>query len=511
MRSVAVFVALLGVVALAAAQCADQGVIPLTMFRDRLPNHNIINIPEDRHVTIELKAFRHRLHKDLPQTTMMYGYAVAGQKPSYPGPAFNVWKNQPLWVTFVNKLPSTHLLNPSVVPKVSTHLHGGRIAPEDDGFPVDAYGPGENKTHYYPNTQKAAFLWYHDHAILITKINVYAGLAGGYLLRDSDEAKLNLPSGPYEMILVFQEKILDANAQLSYQPWNSAIQNYMVVNGKIWPFADVEPRKYRIRLLNGNDVRFLLLSLSEINYFDVIATEQGFLASPVRVLDLEIAPGERYDIIVDFSNFAGKNITLRNSGPDHKSYGPTPRRPSYCADSILMQFRVKNMAPVNVEIPTVLSDYVPNISPSTSVMNRTITLDTIYNPPGVVPPEYFVIQKKAFDEPVEEFVTAGTTEIWEVINLTNEDHPFHIHLVHFQVLSRTRTILDTDGTVYEHTLTPYPEEFGGWKDTAITPAATTTKLLVVFPPGFHGTYVYHCHMLLHEDHDMMRPFTVVLP
>ena len=204
------------------------------------------------------------------------------------------------------------------------HVHGAKVRPENDGYPEDWYTPGKSATYHYPNDQEAAMLWYHDHAMGINRLNIYAGLMGVFFVRDTAEDALNLPRGSYEIPLVLCDRFLRKDGQLHYPasdkpdaPWVPEVfGDVMLVNGKAFPYLEVEPRKYRFRVLNASNGRFYTMSLSNAREFHQIGTDQGLLPAPVLLKTLILAPGERADLIVDFRDHAGEQIVLRNEAFD---------------------------------------------------------------------------------------------------------------------------------------------------------------------------------------------------
>jgi len=251
---------------------------------------------------------------------------------------------------------------PSSAVRTVTHLHGARTRSADDGLPERWVKAGKAATYHYSNHQAAATLWYHDHALGITRLNNYAGLSGFYLLRDEQEKKLNLPSAAYEICLMVQDRILDEKAQLVYRAtqddgtplppgtWGPAFfGNLPVVNGAIYHYLDVEPRLYRLRVLNASNSRFfnLYFNLANTPYeipslvsFDQIGSDGGFLPRSVKMQKLLLAPAERADLLIDFSSEKGKTLTLSN---DAMSPYPGWQVPGqlYAPLNELMQFRVR--------------------------------------------------------------------------------------------------------------------------------------------------------------------------
>jgi spore coat protein A len=478
---------------------------------------------------------RHAMHSQLPPTT------VWGYEGQYPGPLFDVTRGRPIVVDWENHLPQRHLfrIDPHIhgamppVPAVRTvpHLHGSRTTSESDGLPEKWFTPGSSARYHYPNSQPAATLWYHDHAVGITRLNVYAGLSGFYFLRDDPERSMHLPSGDYEIPLVLHDRTLDDEAQLVYAPtWEDGhsppagiwapefFGDLPVVNGAIYPYLELEPRPYRLRVLNGTNSRFLRLyfnlaksptDIPALVSFHQIGTDGGFLQQPVPLSRLLLGPAERADLIVDFSGLAGRTVTLSNDAPSPY--------PGWAEMNSLhkklyewMQFRVTRPLSGNgrsFSLPRPIA--FTGLDEARSVATRNFILSETMDSQGHSLGVH--INHLGYDDPVTEFVKLGSTEKWRFINTTDDAHPMHLHLVQFQILERqgfstealTRGTLELVGTARP----PQPNE-AGWKDTAVVSPGDVLTILVQFE-GYTGRYVYHCHMLEHEDNDMMRPYVVI--
>jgi spore coat protein A, manganese oxidase len=382
------------------------------------------------------------------------------------------------------------------------HLHGGRSPPESDGYHEDWYVPGQSRSYYYPNAQDAALLWYHDHAMGINRLNIYAGMFGLHVIRDDAEEALKLPSGKYEMPLILCDRDLRRDAQLSYpvspdpeHPWVPEVFGELhLVNGKIFPFLEVEARKYRFRVLNGANGRFYRLSLSEGAQIQQIGSDQGLLPAPIALRYVQLAPGERADIVVDFSQHRGAKLLLMSDTLE------------------LLQFRVGSASvPDSSELPAQLRA-VTRIDESSAVRTRRLTLDEQMN--MVAESRGMLLNNTPWHAPITEKPELGSTEIWELVNLTDDVHPIHLHMVRFQILDRRK--FDsfqymTQGTLrfVDAASAPEPNELG-WKDTARVNSKTVTRIIVPFV-GYPGRFVWHCHILEHEDNEMMRPYEIVRP
>jgi spore coat protein A len=512
----------------------------LQKFLDPLPIPEVLR-PSGRFrgsplYDIPMTQFRQRLHSQLP-ATKLWGY-----KGVFPGPTLEVRRNEAVWVRWINDLPRHHLLNIDTKihgahdpanPDVRTvvHLHGGHVPSRSDGYPEAWFTPGNSDLYYYPNRQPPTTLWYHDHALGITRLNVYAGLAGLYLIRDEPEEKLNLPRGPHEIPLVIQDRRFTEDGQLQYpHHWMPMFfGNTALVNGRIWPFLEVEPRKYRFRFLNASNSRFYNLKL--VGYHDKagaidlnlpgpafyqIGSDGGFLPSPVLLNDpgnigsprLLLAPAERADVVIDFARYAGKSLALHNNARAPFRGLDVPLRDEAPLSQIML-FRIKP-GPVSdaSSLPSRLRP-VPRLKPETAVLQRDLVLCEVLNEKGN--PVKLLLNGNGWAVKPTETPILGTTEIWNLINLTGDVHPIHLHSVRFQVLNCQQ--FDVAGYKEKKKLvfTSAPKQSClnqvGWKDTVSVNPGEVTRIIARFS-GYSGLFVWHCHILEHEDNDMMRPLEV---
>jgi spore coat protein A len=427
-----------------------------------------------------------------------------------PGPTIEVRSCKEILLECPNQLPTKHFLpidhklmgaEPDK-PEVRTvvHLHGAKAPAVSDGYPENWYTPGQSAVYHYPNNQEAALLWYHDHAMGINRLNVMAGMLGLYIVRDDYERSLNLPSGPQEIPLVLTDRTFREDGQLYYpvsqRPGGVWVSEFfgdtVLLNGKILPYLEVAPQSYRFRILNASNGRFYRLSVSNGAGMLQIGTDQGFLSCPVAVKRLTLAPGERADIVMDFSKHAGERVLLSN---DNRQ---------------IMQIRVAGERVASGWVLPANFRDVPKMTPSQAVKTRSLTLDeidTTLNDPMV-----HLLDGKRWHDPISEKPVLGTTEIWEFINTTDDTHPIHLHLVRFQILNRQP--FDVPAFVYDKKLiytapASSPEENeAGWKDTVRASPGAVTRIIVKFE-GYAGRYVWHCHILEHEDNEMMRPYEIV--
>jgi len=457
-----------------------------------------------RSLTLTMQEIHAKVHRDVPPTRMWsYG-------PDALAPLIDARAGEPLQVRWVNNLPAKHFLPidhslhgcGADVPEVRAiaHLHGAKVPSADDGYPEDWFVPGKSRTCTYPLQQEAATLWFHDHAMGINRLNTYAGLFGMFLLRDSVEDSLQLPSGKYEIPLLFYDRDFGADGQLFYDvsgdPANPWIPEFsadgILINGKIRPFVEVEPLLYRFRMVNVANSRFFNLSLSNGQPLVQIGSDQGFLASPVEMHRLVLGCAERADILIDFTQSAGQTLHLRTGAFD------------------ILEFRVgKQGSGRGASIPKALRP-IQRIPESAAVKTRTITLHEYQD--SAARPMVMLLNRKHWHEPVTETPKLNSTEIWEFVNLTEDTHPMHLHLVRFQILDR-RPFETTDYLINKklrftgEAALPEAHELG-WKDTVQCPSGNITRIIVRFE-GYAGKYLYHCHILEHEANDMMRPFEVI--
>ena len=399
-----------------------------------------------------------QLHPDLPPTPVWAyddGSGLAGQAGSF-GMAVVAQSGTPLQVSFTHDLPGTY---PERIPvdtrltplgnqvRLMTHLHGGFVAADSDGNPAvtpDGFGPGETQTVLYTNQKPqmpASLLWFHDHGLGATRLNVFAGLAAAYILRDEFDTgeepnPIGIPGGAYDIPLVVQDRQFNEDGTFLYPtsdiPGVTWIAEYfgdvMLVNGKVWPFLEVEPRMYRFRVLNGCNARILNLDIGGPRLWQ-IGAEGGMWDQPMPVKELVLAPAERADLLVDFAKFAGQTLMVKNHKLHKPASTPAPQLEQ------VMQIRVGTTVsqPGPSTIPASLPGRRADLSDP--VTTRFITLNEI-DPDEAT--WFLNLNGVHFDEgPVTEAPKVGTVEDWVYINLTPDTHPMHTHLVTFQVVGRT--------------------------------------------------------------------------
>ncbi|UVE96926.1 multicopper oxidase domain-containing protein [Dietzia sp. B32] len=583
----------------------------LEPYVDDLPRPEVLR---GENLGLTARTGRHRFHRDLP-ATLTLGYGAAG----YLGPLIEARAGVRTTLTYRNEISahphaadidtSLHGLSESVRTRVPTslHLHGGVTEPASDGHPEQMSLPGQGHVHRFDNRQEAAGLWYHDHAMAITRLNVYGGLAGGYLLRDRFDTgrpdnPLGLPAGEFEIPLVLQEKIVrpDGAASMRSTPivpaglWEGgAVGDVGLVNGVIWPDAEVARGLYRLRMVNAASFSNWMLHLSRPLAMWVIGMEGGLLPAPARVDHFRLGPGERADVLVDFSTLApGETVELLNS----EEAAPQAAQIGAVKLGSLMRFRATNARGHTGPVPTTLRGG-PGQPPALAPITRAPAVRNVsLSQPGDIriPPSMMSLNNLRWSSEQIELPRQGSVEMWNIVNATPDPHPIHIHLVHFRVLSRQAidTIAmclrqpqpptgikwtpDPDPYVVGPVRAPEPWETG-MKDTVIADPNSVTRVLVHFPTadelgfdpdatfsaavsigghaggghgtagheaGGHGTahapgagpridrlggdyigsvappaahhrpdtlqgYVWHCHILDHEDHDMMLRYRTV--
>jgi FtsP/CotA-like multicopper oxidase with cupredoxin domain len=464
------------------------------------------------HYEIAMTELEQQLHRDLPPTTV---WAYGG---SYPGPTVEAWRGEPVTVDWINdlrgpdgELREEHLLpvdtclhGPDMwgpVARTVVHLHGGHVPADSDGHPDDAFLPGESLLYTYPNNQLPGTLWYHDHALGLTRLNVYLGLAGFYLLRDEVEAALGLPSGVYEVAMAIQDRSFHPDGSFAYpELWQEDFfGDRMLVNGKVWPYLDVARGKYRFRLLNGSNSRTLTLALSDGSSIHLIGVEGGLLPAPVALAEVTLGPGERADVVVDFADHpAGTRLELVNGAPaGHQGRSADLPR--------VLELRVLDEVGHTAPLPPDLRP-LEVLQEEDAVVTRTLEL---FKVPDDCTGSRWTIDGLGWHDITEE-PRLGDTEIWSFVNRSGMMHPMHLHLVMFQVLDRQPFEL-VDGEVVP-TGPPYPPgpEERGWKDTVRALPWEITRVIARFE-GYAGVFPYHCHILEHEDHEMMRQFRTIDP
>ena len=408
-----------------------------------------------------------------------------------PGPTIYVDQHRPAVVRQICALPERH---PELGYNVwtSTHLHGSCSLPQYDGYASDTTPPGSFKDYRYPNIQDARTLWYHDHGVHITAENAYMGLAAQYILHDPVEQALPIPHGQYDMPFILKDVMFQDSGDLVIDDnnENGIYGDVVLVNGVPWPKMEVEPRKYRFRMLNACVSRSFDLSLDTGEPLTVIGTDGGLMPHPQPCAHVKIGMAERYEVVIDFSKYQpGQRVVMRNTSPKNNI--------DYDTTDIVCAFVVGSHVtdPRNNEIP---QDLNPNMRVmDLKASDASVTRNMRFERKG----GGWTVNGQTWEDVVNsdyELTVAnpayGDVEIWELENPGGGwFHPVHIHLVDFKVLDR-------NGRPPE----PYEQ---GPKDVVYVGESEKVRVIMRFE-NQRGKYMMHCHNLVHEDHDMMVQFEV---
>ncbi|MBA6437031.1 multicopper oxidase family protein [Streptomyces sp. GMR22] len=565
-----------------------RGETELVPFADALPVPPVLRPGGTEELDIVLKAVTVRLHAQLPPTRV---WTYDGH---LPGPTIEVRSGRSVRVTWSNELSGAHPVTAVEVPPGApgelspvdlpgrggarpltgvaelapwtvTHLHGGRTSGGSDGWPENGLGPGEGQTSEYANDHRAATWWYHDHAMDITRWNVFAGLAGMYLVRDEEEDALRLPSGEREIPLIIQDRNLDTDSEggltgrLLHKTLIGETDShgrnatfpffgpYTLVNGKIWPYAEVDARWYRFRLLNASNSRTYHLRFMDEESGRTVAeavhqigSDAGLLPVPIPVDGtLSVAPAERMDLLIDFGRLRGRTVRVVNAASGVRYPQVMQFRVSHepVADGfVLPEVLASSFARVALEeLPRYEKRLVVLTPPGPIGAGHAEMWEMHQIPAGGVPiPGEGIIQirgadgelrtyrrgARSFDDALGYLAERDGWEQWSFLNLGGAGmHPMHIHLMDFQVLGYDLYSLTAPS--------PYDDGIGGttaplectgqapvapgnqgWKDVVQVAPGQMVHVIGQFR-GATGRFVYHCHMLEHEDTGMMRPFVVM--
>ena len=577
---------------------------PLTPFVDvLLVPRRLIAAKQQGQLTVRIQTATHRFHRDLSESR------IWGYDGTVPGPTIEAERGKPVMVEWRNELERPLPVVDTVAPKHAdgdgvpvqclpglsggtpdrraaglsghtvVHLHGALTPASYDGWAENLFAPGQPAVFHYPMNQRAALLWYHDRVMGVTKFDVYAGLAGLWIIRDDRERELGLPEGPpFEVPLLIQDRNfnLDERGRLTGQLVHKtdpevmeAFAPFTMVNGKVWPILDVQPATYRFRVINGSNARTYRLVLlrnadSELERVTQIGTDHGLLPTPVRLPSdgLVLASAERADLLVDFSDLeAGSELMLLNTASAPFDGASFPAANALHAANLegllpfpqVMCFRVISGPSAPRSAPTVLAtDYVP--PPPEALANaprRAIALverevegqvnmltmrelriveDDDAGPLVTVTNGERITRYRAvaahFEDVTTFFPMLGQFEVWQLINLTGDTHPIHVHLDPFQILARHPIRYQIpDGGIEDVDIAASvilgrdpDDELGhaiddnerGLKDTIRVNPNEIVEIAVRFT-AYSGRYMYHCHILEHEDRDMMRPFVTMAP
>ncbi|KAF8390048.1 hypothetical protein HHK36_024569 [Tetracentron sinense] len=534
---------------------ADERIISpfkLKMFVDELPDmprvrgFDLLNgVPISKSLVIGMFQKKWKFHRDLPPTRV-FAYGTSKSTATVPGPTIEALHGINTNVTWQNHLPSRHILPwdptiPTAMPRTKkgvptvVHLHGGIDEPESDGNSNSWFtarfkerGPTwSKKTYRYHNVQHPGNLWYHDHAMGLTRVNLLAGLIGSYIVRHPDvEAPLGLPFGDEfdRPLIVFDRSFrTDGSIYMNSTGNNPSIHpqwqpeyfgDAIIVNGKAWPRKTVRRRKYRFRILNASNARFFRFFFTNGLTFIHVASDSAYLARPVTIKKLLLAPSEIADVIVDFSTSASDEAILANDA----AYPFPSGDPVNEVNGKIMKFVIKGQQEVDTgRVPSRLIRY-PAPDVSSSALTRYVAMYEYTS--NIDEPTHLYLNGKAYEEPATETPKTGTTEVWNVINLTEDNHPLHIHLGMFVALEQ-RELVNVDeflqcmlklNDAIKCQVSKYargrriavPAHEGGWKNVFKMRPGCMTKILVrfsfihsnasyPFDASVEPGYVYHCH------------------
>ncbi|KAG6486216.1 hypothetical protein ZIOFF_054786 [Zingiber officinale] len=508
-----------------------------------------------------------KFHRDLPATSV-FAYGDSEAAATVPGPTIESIRGIPTHVTWTNHLPSKHILpwDPTIatarpasgagVPTV-VHLHGGVHSPTSDGNSNAWFTSGfaalgstfAGATAFYPNRQPPGNLWYHDHAMGLTRANLLAGLVGSYTLRSPDlEDRLGLPSGrDFDRHLVLFDRSFRSDGSLfmnatgnnpsihpQWQPeyFGAAI----VVNGKAWPFLSVRRRRYRFRIINASNARFFGLYFVNDDRlrFRHVGSDANYLARPVTSRRFVLAPSEIADVVIDFAESSADAVVLGNDAP----YPYPSGDPTDALNGQVLKFLIRGGKGESdpSRVPALLAPELPAPQVAHVAVRRYIAMYEYVSSEDE--PTHLYLNAQPYDAPATETPAEGSSEVWNVINLTEDNHPLHVHLASFVVLEQ-RELQGKDAEELRQCMQKkndaeacgaeemaargqqraVPAHEQGWKNVFKMMPSAVTRVLVRFAPLEGGAYsfdptaepgyVYHCHILDHEDNEMMRPLKLV--
>ena len=586
----------------APVQCPISAPSPtLSPFTEQLAVPAKVDVRDGGTASLVMRGGTHQFHAALPATPT-FGYSRAGDNRTdlYGGPTIEARKGAPVRVAVTNAL-GAHPLAPfmdhtfmgmtatdETAPRGVIHLHGAHSEASQDGLPEASVTPGSSASYRYINDQDSTGLWYHDHSWGMTRLQVAAGLAGQYWLRDAYDTgdadnPLGLPTGRYELPLTLQDRSFNADGTFAYpvgafcgttQPAGYPHQwapeffgDVATVNGKATPNLNVARGLYRFRVLNGSNARFYHLAMPAGAPVFQIGSDGGLLDAPVRLTTLLLAPAERADLLVDFRG-AQPGATFRVT---NDAVAPYPNAPAAAADGgsplpDIMQFTVTAATGLRSSVPDTIRGgrnqpaRLPALSASST---RTVMLNEITDPTLDAPVHGHINNQFYTDASGMKARTAqieapklNSVEEWDIVNTTGDAHPIHLHLTQFRLLNRqafdeptytaaVNTKLPAPGlpdpsvsgqgpwpaqaaaAYLQGQPTPPAANERGWKDTIVALPGQVTRIIVPFggtaagipapfigdsPTApvqrFTGVYVFHCHILEHEDNDMMQPYRV---
>ena len=480
------------------------GEAPVAGEAPRASHQRFGEFPPQKTYELTVRPALHSFHPELPPST------IWGYNGSFPGPTIKARYGEPVVVRFRNELPALAQHSGFGRPEITTHLHNGHTASESDGFAGDFYATGLFKDNHYPNVhagfsgsfapngdprETLATLWYHDHRFDFTAQNVYRGLVGFYLLYNEldsgDETNpggFGLPSGRYDIPLIFADKVFDSAGQVYYDLFNldGILGDKFTVNGKIQPRFRVARRKYRFRLLDGGPSRFYEFFLSSGQPFVQISEDGNLLPAPLARKSIRLGVAERVDVVLDFTQ-APSTVYLENRLEQKSGRGPTGKILPAGQGDLVLRFDVEGgPVPDPSRIPARFYE-LPPADPAEAVTTRSWRFERTNGA--------WAINGKFFDvNEVRAAPRQGTAEIWVLKASGNWWHPIHIHFEEFQILSRNGRRPPANEIARKDVVKLSPNE--------------EVRLFIRFR-DFHGRHVMHCHNTVHEDHAMMLRWDIV--
>ncbi|KAH7404501.1 hypothetical protein KP509_15G029200 [Ceratopteris richardii] len=537
----------------------------LQMFVDEIPMIPTIKgyttssegayMPANLSIGMYMKLWK--FHRDLPESPV-FAFGESVDVATVPGPTIEAISGVKTYVEWKNYLPDQHIFTidrtldvarPTTGVPTVVHLHGGVTEPASDGHALAWYTKkyrekGENwekAVYVYHNPVETSTIWYHDHAVGYTRLNLLAGLIGAYKIINPDlENKFSLPKREFDQQLVIMDRSFTKDGRIyinstgnnpdihpEWQP--EYFGNVIVVNGKAWPYMRVKRRKYRFRIINASNARYFGLSMDDGTNFTQIASDSSYLAAPISIKSILLGASETADVIIDFSMSKSNSIILNNDARYPFPNGDAPG----ITHSKVMKFMIEEKeADDDTHIPTYFKQ-IEKLREEEAVVTRNIVMYEYDSTSNL--PMRLVLNFANLSDPVSDFPKHGSIELWHVVNLTPDNHPFHIHLVSFQVLRQQKLknldnisacALEHKGieqcnikSYFDEDPTPPPPNEAGWKNAFKMQPSYVTSILVKFsmtgskyfpfdPTGKPG-YFYHCHILDHEDNVMIRPYILV--
>ena len=474
--------------------------LPSLMDEPFIPDAEISITAKEKWVQI-LSGAQTRVWSYEGQLLSGSGVTVQSIPGSYLGPIIRARTGTKLRIYFHNDLAEDSVIHP----------HGPRVPEASDGHPMQAIGPGETKVYEFQIIDRAGPYWFHPHPHMRTAEQVVMGMAGLLSVWDAEEAAAvpGASTGANDIPVVIQDRNFDSNNQILYNPNNmwGYLGNRILVNGKPNTVFSLEPRAYRLRILNGSNARTYKLGWSNNMPMQVIGTDGGLLPAVTSRNYVMLMPGERVDLWADFSKLPGKQVTLRSlsfnpGGMMMGGGGGMMGGLAMGAAFDILKVNVSRRAltsPTLGPLPPLSMRYdagnVPNYTTP-----RPFTLEMGHMMTWTINGRVFEMMECADDE----MVWRDETMAWEWINNSPIPHPMHMHNVQFQVVQRTASSSSSYATINQGLIDT------GWKDTVLVWPGERVKIAMTFGPH-SGMYMYHCHILEHEDMTMMRNYMIMDP